>query len=276
MGNVLIIDGHNLLYKGYYGVPTSATLPNGQQVNAIYGYFAILRRLVAQIQPTYLITVFDTETGISSKLQTNSDYKQNRTYTDESIFQQLAIIQKILEKQDLLTIQSDKYEADDIIGTLAQNLQNHHQIVIASTDKDFHQLLTQNISIARSFHSKVTKINHNSFYTEYKFSPKSYIDFLALKGDPSDNIKGIDGIGHKRAKSLIQQHKNIEKIFDNLATLPSHLQNKLHNKRDFLLETRDFLQIDTACQIDEIDIERFRFSAKQIPDRMGEYVRRFV
>src|SRR5690242_10520172 len=150
MNKLLIIDGHNYLYRAYYGLPKAIVFPNGKQGNAYYGFLSFLRKAIADIKPNHVIVTFDSETGTKSKLETNQEYKQNRNYTEETLWEQLPIIKKALEYIQIPYIEHPDYEADDIIGSIANQESLNRKVYISSGDKDFFQLINDNIHIVRN------------------------------------------------------------------------------------------------------------------------------
>ena len=187
----LIIDGHNFLFRGYYGVPIGPVAPNNMPIQAVYGFFALIRNVFSFINPTHMIIVFDTETGTQSKLQANATYKANRTYPDD-IFRQLDVIKRILQLLNINWIEDDDTEADDVIGSYVNFLSTKEgHVYIASNDFDFSQLVSKNISLLRGHHGSINTVNTEQIIEKFKVHPHQYVDYLALKGDKSDNIQGI-------------------------------------------------------------------------------------
>jgi DNA polymerase I len=209
MNKTLIIDGHNYLYRSYYGIPSSAKLPNGTQVNAYYGFLSLLRKTYDYIKPQDIILIFDSETGTKDKVNKNTDYKQNRDYTDTGMFKQLPIIKKALEYIHIAYIEHPDYEADDVIGSIAKKEAESSKVYISSQDRDFFQLLDKNISILRTEKGKVVEYNNDTFEKRYGFNSNRYLEYLSLLGDSSDNIKGVNGVGKKTAFKIISENKSV-------------------------------------------------------------------
>ena len=145
MNKTLIIDGHNYLYRSYYGVPSSAKLPNGLQVNAYYGFLSLLKKIYEYVAPSNIIVIFDSETGIKEKISKNSEYKQNRDYSDISMFKQLPIIKQALDFMNISYIEHPEYEADDVIGSIAKKESADSKVYISSQDRDFFQLIEESV-----------------------------------------------------------------------------------------------------------------------------------
>ena len=157
MDKLLIIDGHNYLYRAYYGVPPAAKLPNGQQINAFYGFFSYLRKNISYIQPDNVLVVFDTETGVKKKLNQNIEYKQNRDYTDTGMFKQLPIIKNALEYIGITYIEDPDNEGDDVIVSVANKESVNKESFISTQDKDFFQIIEDNIYVLRDEKVKTRK-----------------------------------------------------------------------------------------------------------------------
>jgi len=253
--NVLIVDGSHYLYRAYFGVPDSARLPSGLQVNAVYGFFAYLRKTVGLLSPDLVFTVFDSETGISDKTQVNSDYKADRLNLDTGMYKQLPIIKKLLTLIDIPFIEPENHEADDYISSLAMKYSKSSKVYIFSNDKDFLQVIGSNISLVKIGKKTPETINEESFIKDYGFECRQYLDYLSLKGDSSDNIPGIPGIGHKTAQSLVSQYGDIDSIYQNLHLLSSRLCSMLSENKEIAYNNKKFLRIDMSVDIESSAIE---------------------
>jgi DNA polymerase-1 len=259
MEKLLIVDGHNYLYRAYYGVPAAAKLKNGLQINAFYGFLSYLRKNISHIQPDKVIVVFDSETGIQSKLDQNKEYKQNRDYTDAGMFEQLPIIKNALEYLGITYIEEPDNEGDDVIASIANKKVKDGESFISSQDKDFFQVIKDNIYVLRDEKVK-DDINYNyrkviytedKFIKKWNFPPKYFLDYISLKGDPSDNIKGVDGIGKIRASRLIREYGDIEEVIANSKDKRiSGKENLIRNNKNFLKMKTD---IDINCNLKEIN-----------------------
>lgn len=222
---LLIIDGHNFLYRGYYGVPVAAKLPSWEEINAVYGFFSLIRNTVSLLKPNQLIVIFDTETGIQNKVKQFSKYKANREYKETSIFDQLKIIKAILKFNHISQLESDNHEADDLIGSYASQQAQNTNSFIGSTDSDFIQILSPRINIVKSRHNNIEILNEISVFEKFGISPERYVHFHALKGDMSDNISGVHGIGIKTASKLIQKYNTIDNVYENIDSLAPRIRN---------------------------------------------------
>lgn len=250
---LLVIDGHNYLYRAYFGIPTAATLPSGIPVNAVFGFLAFLRRVINFVYPKHLIVVFDSEKGVEKKQLTNPNYKANRDYTDTGMFKQLPFIKNILSLAKVNYIESPDFEADDIIGSIS----NHYSKIdtesyISSNDFDFMQLIRSNLWVIREVKGKQLFFNENEVVKKFGIYPKQYLDYLVLKGDKSDNIVGVPGIGDKTAKELITIYKTLENIIANSNSLNKNLKCSVDEFSNTLIINKNLLKIDVDLEIHSI------------------------
>ncbi len=252
MNKTLIIDGHNYLYRSYYGVPSSAKLPNGLQVNAYYGFLSLLKKIYEYVAPSNIIVIFDSETGIKEKISKNSEYKQNRDYSDISMFKQLPIIKQALDFMNISYIEHPEYEADDVIGSIAKKESADSKVYISSQDRDFFQLIEESVSVLRTEKGEVIEYDNRVFEDKYDFSSYRYLEYLSLLGDPSDNIKGVKGIGKKTAYKIVTEHTYILKDINNSLLLEN---------TELVRDNIQFLRID--CEL-PLKYMFLRFSKKRI------------
>ncbi len=241
MKKLLIIDGHNYLYRSYYGIPSSAKLPNGLQINAYYGFFSLLRKINKSLNPSNILVVFDSETGISDKVNNNQQYKQNRDYSDTGMFKQLPIIKQTLDFINIPYIEHPKFEGDDVIGSIAQKESANYKVFISSQDKDFLQLINPHISLLRIEKGSLVNYTSQIFYQKYGFNNKRYLEYLSLIGDSSDNINGIKGIGPKTALKLISEDSDV---------MENPTNELLIDGIDTIKQNMEFLKINTSLKID--------------------------
>jgi len=245
----LIIDGHNYLFRAYYGIPKAVLLPDGQVGNAVYGFFAFLRRMVQWTNPERVIVVFDSQTGILEKQDQMLDYKSNREAPEENMWTQLKIIKSMLDSLNILAIEEPNLEADDIIGTIASTEKLGHLSFISSGDNDFIQLVSPTTKIVREVAGKLSVIDEGAVLSKLKIRPNQYVDYIALKGDPADNISGIKGIGQKTAQLLLEKYGDIPSLLFNLENLSPRHQEILKDEKDRLLELRQFLEINRGVKL---------------------------
>jgi DNA polymerase-1 len=258
---LIIVDGSYHLHRFYHGIPRSATLPNGMPVNAVYGFMAYIRRLFGDFPHCKVIVVFDSESGISEKCAEYPEYKGHRNAQDDSIFDQLTIIQHLLAVIPLRSIEDSDHEADDVIASIAAHVQTSYaKLYIASHDHDFFQLLTPTTSVLREIRGRHVEYTPQKLVQELHISPPQYPLYLALTGDPSDNIKGISGIGPKTARTILQYGETAEEIFRHLHAFPHHIQRKLDGHKQKIEQLVAFFKMNQA-------IPCTRYQLHALPER---------
>lgn len=249
--NILILDGMYHLFRFYHGIPKTATLPDGTCVNAVYGFFAYLRRLINVLTPDEIFVVFDAETGTSEKRKIVPTYKANRKCCDTGMFDQLPIIQSILRFTQIPVIEHPDFEADDVISTLAKMTSaNARRVYVATNDHDFYQLVNNTIVIVRESRAIHILVTPKAVLKYCGISPSQYPAYLALKGDSSDNIKGIPGIGAVTAKRLLSKYHSLDMLFANLIHLSVPMRKKLIGNERRLMNMCQFLTMKTDIPLE--------------------------
>jgi len=262
----LIVDGSNYLFRSYFGVPEAANY-HGVKVNAVYGFFAILRRISEAVGPARIIVVFDSETGIQNKIDERPEYKATRELPDTGMYVQLPMIKAILERCNIEWIEPPNHEADDVIGSLATEIARRDgRAFVSSNDFDFAQIINEKITLVRDIRGKAVFITEKNFLKEWGFEPAHYRDYLAIKGDPTDNVFGIQGIGPKTAKDLIQKYTTLEKVVKHVGELTRGVASKIQPEIERLLSNLDFLKIETELETGArtIDDPNFNFNQEAL------------
>ena len=219
MKKIILVDGLNLLFRMYYGIPHPIKNTKGKDIRGVIGFIGSLKKIVERFQPYSLIVIFDSETSKESNLQIDKNYKKNRIdYSnipeDNNPFSQLPLIKKALVYLDIQFIEVENSEADDFIASII-NHNKDNQYIIVSTDSDFIQLVDNNTFLY------VPRGKNGALYTKeevirkYNISPAKYVMFKSLVGDKSDNIKGISGIGKITAAKILNYGSIQNYIFYN-------------------------------------------------------------
>lgn len=202
---LLLVDGHNLLMRAFFGIP-ERILPSGKAVHGIIGFLGILKKIVARSNATHLLVVFDAEGGGLRK-DLYSEYKSQRPSFAEkpphlNPFSQLADIQTCLGRLSIAYVERPGCEADDVIAAYAAFCDM--STVIASWDSDFFQLVSDRVTVLR-YNGKLTSLVDRAWIkTKYGISPERFVSYKALIGDSVDNIKGIRGVGPKTAVRILE------------------------------------------------------------------------
>ena len=217
MENILIIDGNNLLFQMFYGMPSKIYNKSGQTIHATIGFISAILRLIKLINATKVICVFDEDSSDERKDE-YQDYKANRTInydelpSDENPFNEEDKIIKCLQSMNISVLKSKNMEADDLIASLAYLYKEDHKVYISSFDSDFFQLIHKNVSIIRYKGKNSKIIDKSTFINDFNFIPNKYVFYKSLVGDSADNIKGIPGIGKKRATTIVNNCDSFEEL----------------------------------------------------------------
>jgi len=219
MKNFIIIDGNSLLHRAWHALPPLTTKA-GQVTNAVYGFTMILLRVLKELKPNYLAVAFDTKAP-TFRHQEFKAYKAQRKKQPDEFYQQLPLTKELLTSLGLQYIEAPGFEADDIIGTLCQQI-NNDQLpiakIIVSGDLDNLQLIDKQTKVY-TLKKGITDIaiyDEKAVKQRYRLKPEQLIDFKALRGDPSDNIPGVKGIGEKTALDLIEKFGSLENLYQKL------------------------------------------------------------
>ena len=220
MDKLLIVDGSNLLFQMFYGMPARIVNHQGKAIQGTLGFVGALLKIIRMVEPTHVAVVFDGECE-NSRSSLDANYKANRPdYSlipeEETPFSQLPDIYRALDILQIAHAETADCEADDWIAGFALKYGDDCHIVIASQDSDFFQLITDRVHILR-YRGKHTLICNSAWLLEkYAVHPKQYADFKALTGDTADNIKGAEKIGPKTAALLLHQFETLENLLQNI------------------------------------------------------------
>ena len=208
---LLLFDAYSLIYRAFYAI-RGLTGPTGEPVNAIYGLTKMLRKMIANHQPAYCAAVFDLGAP-QKRLGLLSSYKAQRPPTPPDLEKQLPAIREVLQAMRVPLVEVDGEEADDIIATLAvQAARADHDVLIASNDKDFMQIVSPHIRLLRPDGKETVLIDPAGVEARCGVKPKQIVDYLSLIGDSVDNIPGIPGVGEKTAAQLLQAYGTLDNL----------------------------------------------------------------
>ena len=261
MKKLVLIDGNSIMNRAFYGIMGSKALTtkDGKYTNAIYGFLAILFKLLEDEEPDYIGVTFDLKAP-TARHKMYEGYKANRKGMPTELAEQMPIIKDVLRAMNIDIIEKEGYEGDDIIGTLSRyGEQKGLEVVILSGDRDTFQLATDNvrINIPRTKGGKTeTEIfNRKKVKEVYGIEPKQLIEVKGLQGDTSDNIPGVPGIGEKTALSLVQKYETIDNLYAKLesgeADVKGKQKEKLEQNKDLAYLSRTLGEINTKVPIED-------------------------
>lgn len=219
MEKLVLIDGHSILNRAFYGVP-NLTNSEGLHTNAVYGFLNILFKLLEEEKPEYLAVAFDLKAP-TFRHKMYTEYKGTRKPMPEELHEQVPLMKEVLTAMGIPILTKEGYEADDILGTVAKRAQaDGMEVTIVSGDRDLLQLSDTHIKISIPKTSRGTTEVHNYYpedvKREYQVTPEQFIDVKALMGDASDNIPGVPSIGEKTATNLILQYGSVNGVYEHL------------------------------------------------------------
>lgn len=240
MDKLLLIDGHSILNRAYYGVPLFANA-EGVHTNAVFGFLNMMFKMIDDEQPTHMAVAFDVHQP-TFRHEMFEAYKGTRKPMQPELREQVPLIKELLEKMNITIMELPGYEADDIIGTMSKRGEKEgFQVCVYSGDRDLLQLATEHITICipktKKGQTTVERYNTEQVKELYKVTPTEFIDVKALMGDSSDNIPGVPGIGEKGATAIISEFGSIENAYENADKI-SNTRNK-----NALLEHYDMAQM---------------------------------
>lgn len=225
MDRLLIIDGHNLLFQMFFGMPNKILGAGGQAIQGVVGFVGAINKLVDMYRPTHLIVMFDGEKSNPRK-EILEEYKANRpdwseVVEDENPFTQLPYIYDALSYMGIKHAETTVCETDDVIAAYAIRYGKECEVLISSFDSDYFQLINENVKVVR-YRGQYTVLCDERYIKEkYGIPPSKYLEYKCLVGDSSDNIKGVKGVGPKTAAKLLNAYGNIEELNEHLLEIPN-------------------------------------------------------
>lgn len=264
MKRLVLIDGNSLIHRAYHALPP-LTAPNGDQVNAVYGFTMMLLRVLQELKPQYIAMTFDLP-GPTFRHAQYTAYKANRPAANGDLKPQFSKVRDVVRAFNIPIFELAGYEADDLVGTLSLqaddiNLQGKSsdslETIIVSGDLDTLQLVSEYTKVftPRKGISDTMLYDIDQVKQRYGFEPEKLVDYKGLKGDPSDNIPGVPGIGDKTAQTLIQTYGTLEKIYENLAFLSGRMKDALVEHAEQAKLSKTLATIDRNAPV-HLDLEQ--------------------
>jgi DNA polymerase-1 len=252
------IDGNNQMYRAYHAI-RGLSGPDGSATNAVYGFVTMLRKLIADHHPDYILTSFDLA-GPTFRDSLSADYKANRTPMPPDLVEQVARVHDASRALGVPVVTVERFEADDVIGTLAKKVAAAgFDAVIVTGDKDFFQLVGGPIRVFNPRDEGVW-FDEEGVVQKFGVRPDQVVDVLALMGDSIDNVKGVPGIGEKGARDLISSHGTLDALLEKAADVPQkRYREALATYADQARHSRELLKIRTDVDV-PFDPEQFKYS----------------
>lgn len=267
MKKIVLIDGNSILNRAFYGIMGNKmlTTPDGKYTNAVYGFLAILFKVLEDIEPEYLMVTFDLKAP-TARHKLYDGYKATRKGMPNELAEQMPILKDILKSMNIKVIEKEGYEADDVLGTMAKRAEKDgFDVTIVSGDRDTFQLTSNRVKV-RIPHTKMGKTETETFSREevlkkYGVTPKQLIEVKGLQGDTSDNIPGVPGIGEKTALELVKKYKTIDGIYEAIEKgeddLKPKAKERLLENKELAMLSRTLGTINLEVPIEE-NLEEFK------------------
>lgn len=246
MKRFFLIDGNAILHRAYHSIPPFKT-SKGEVTNAVYGFIRMLFDLYKREKPDYLGIAWD-RAAPTFRHEQYADYKATRAAPPDDLYPQLPRLKEIIEAFNIPQLEMDGYEADDVLGTIATKAraENDLQTIILTGDQDALQLVDDEKTLIMC---PITGLSKTKIYNEMAvkeklgIEPSQVIDYKAICGDTSDNIRGVPGIGPKGASDLLSKYGNLDGVYNNLDHLPAGQQKKLVEGRESAFQSRELATI---------------------------------
>jgi DNA polymerase-1 len=245
MDRLMLLDGFGLVYRGYYALPPLTT-SKGELVNGVFGFCSIVLRGVADLRPDYIAVAFDLS-GPTFRHEQYADYKATRTRMPDDLAAQFPKVREVVKALRIPVYEQPGYEADDAIGTLTVQAEAANvETTIVSVDLDMLQLVSDRTRLmtTRSGVENTVIYDPARIWERYQLRPDQMIDYKSLKGDPTDNIPGVPGVGEKTAAKLVAEFGSLEAMYERIADVkPEKLRDKLVEHRAQVFEGRELSRI---------------------------------
>ncbi len=262
---LVLIDGHALVHRAFHALPQTLSSPTGFLTNAVYGFTSVLIKIIKDIKPDYIVATFDLA-GPTFRHEEFADYKAHREKAPDGLHEQVPRVKEVLSAFGIPIFEKAGFEADDVIGSVCEKTRkiNGLQTIIATGDLDTLQLVEDDKVVVLTLRKGVTDTilyGEKEVKERYGLKPSQLVDFKGLKGDPSDNIPGVFGIGEKTASMLIQKFGDLEKLYQSIEkkesskkktkdSLPDKLIQKLLENKDMAFFSRKLSTIIKNVDID--------------------------
>lgn len=286
---LVIIDGKSVFYRGYYAMPNLST-KDGTPTGGVYGFAVMALEVLKRLKPDYVCVAWDKpKTNIRKRTAIYDGYKANRKPAPPDFYEQIPLLHELLQGFGWPLYELDDYEADDIMGTLAHQASKQGiETLLVTSDLDMLQVidpLTHVYALKKGL-STIELFHPESFAEKYGISVEQFLDLKALKGDSSDNIPGVPGIGEKGAVTLLNEYKTLDGIYENIELISGATQRKLKEGKDSAYMSKELARIyvdaPITLDLDEVDghhvspiklhelLKKFEFRnlVKQLPDIM--------
>ncbi len=265
----VIIDGKSVFYRGYYAMPNLST-KDGTPTGGVYGFATLALEIIKRLKPDYVAVAWDKpKTNIRKRLALYPEYKAGRKPAPPDFYEQIPVLHELLQAFGWPLYELDDYEADDIMGTLAvQAAKRDIDTLLVTSDLDMLQLINPHVKVfaLKKGLTNIELFSPASFEAKYGIKVEQFLDLKSLKGDSSDNIPGVPGVGEKGAIELLQQYETLDGIYDNLALLKDSMRKKLEAGRDlaYLSKKLGAIWCDAPLELNLAEVDGSKVNPEKI------------
>jgi len=269
---LLLIDGHSMAYRAFFALPVdNFKTTSGQPTNAIYGFASMLINLIKEEQPSHIAIAFDVSRK-TFRTEKFPEYKANRSSTPDEFRSQMSHLNEMVECFGIRHFELEGYEADDVIASIAKKAQTEKfQVLICTGDRDSFQLVNENVTVLypKKGVTEMSRMTPKAVYEKYGLTPTQYPDFAALRGDPSDNLPSVPGVGEKTATKWISDYGSLDKLIANSAEIAGKAGQSLRENISTIQLNRELTQLldDLDVNIEIADLSWSGFDS----NRMGNF-----
>ena len=272
MKRLVVIVGKSVFYRGYYAMGALST-SDGTPTGGVYGFAAIAMELVSKLKPDKVVVAWDKAgTSISKRKVIYSEYKAGRTKPPEDFFAQIPLLRELIEALGWAFVECDDYEADDIIGSLGKKVDEVEgwEMYIVSSDLDMLQVVDENVKMYRLLKgfTELEEIDVAAVEAKYGIRKEQFLDLKALKGDSSDNIPGVPGIGEKGAVKLLNEWGSLDGVYNNINKITGATQKKLMEGRESAYMSYKLAKIDTTAPVELDDVPDLVIDGERIKSEL--------
>lgn len=268
---LVVIDGKSVFYRGYYAMPNLST-KEGTPTGGVFGFATMALEVIRRLKPDYVAVAWDKpKTNIRKRLEMYPEYKTGRKPAPEDFKLQIPVLHELLNAFGWPLYELDDYEADDIMGTLAvQAREKGLETLLVTSDLDMLQLVNGNVHVyaLKTGLSNIELYSPESFEAKYGIGVHQFLDLKALKGDSSDNIPGVPGIGEKGALDLLKQFKTLDGVYENLDLIKESQRKKLEAGKNLAYLSKDLARIwtDAPLKLDLEEVDGSKCDAPKLLD----------
>lgn len=245
---LVIFDGHALVHRGYHAIPYLTT-KDGTPTNAVYGFTMMMLLALRELKPDYVIVAWDAP-GPTFRHTKYKEYKATRVKAPDELYAQMPLTRDVVAAFNIPLVEKEGYEADDVIGTLTKEYGKTHDVVVVTGDMDELQLVNEHVQIytMRKGFTDTVLYDPAAVEERYGVTPQEFVVYKALKGDTSDNIPGVAGVGDKTATQLVAEYKTLDNIYQHLDDIKPAVSKKLAADKENAYLSLELSQI--ACDLE--------------------------